>query len=91
MTLHEVEQHIKAVNIGNWFEREKKPAGWLRTTLKHNFCEEGATRWIFEAALPDGWWYISVSKFDNGEYGYFIPETREQEDKLKHQLYGWAK
>lgn len=31
--------------------------------------------------LPDGDWFCKIHKWDNKEYDYFIPDTREQEKK----------
>jgi len=33
-------------------------------------------------ALPDGRWYFYIDKYNDNEYGYFIPNTREQEQKI---------
>jgi hypothetical protein len=49
-----------------------------------NMCEyvkkEAACRSVnFMVELPDGVWNTAIYKLPDGELGFFLPETREQE------------
>ncbi len=51
-------------------------AKWLQT----------GNSYILEAKLPDGNWLCEISKNPAYGYGYFLPETRNQEKWLYEKL-----
>jgi len=85
MTLHEVSSQLYDLSIDGFFNRERFTKKRLHDTLAAHMREPQfnaiPNTFVMEIALPDGWWFFTVSKHGK-EYGYCIPETREQEKAL---------
>lgn len=45
-----------------------------------------AKKYIGEICLPDGRWWFKIFRLKNGEYDYYIPETKEQNAILAKEL-----
>lgn len=84
MTINEVTNQLYDLSVGGYFNGEKFTRIQLHNYLK--WATGISNRWVMQIALPDGWWFMSVSRFNNGEYGYFIPEDREKEYRLKETI-----
>ena len=87
MTLHEVANQLYSLSIDGFFNREKFTKSQLYNYLSAMFCNKPASgsTIIMEVALPDGWWIFSVSRYAcaSDGFGYYIPDTREQESRIK--------
>ena len=87
MTLRETVNQLFDLSVGGYFNREKRTRRDLYYQLNalFNSTTSNQDKVIFEIALPDGWWFFSVSRRGN-EYDYYIPDTRDQETRLKDWL-----
>ncbi len=98
MTLTQAADQLYNLSLGGYFNREKFTAdGWRRhvnALMRHPETLKIKNTLVQEIALEDGHWlftisYIPSSKGDgHGEYGWAIPETREEEQRLKERLVG---
>ena len=90
MTISNISSSLFRLSVGGYFNHEKWTRARLTNTLRHWFGQvDGIDRitpdarsWkklVMEIALPDGWWLFCVYQTPNGEFGYDIPETRQQE------------
>ena len=84
MTVNEVINQLYDLSVGGYFNGEKFTKVQLHKYITN--AMRISNRWVMQIALPDGWWFMSVSRFNNGEYGYFIPEDREKEYRLKESI-----
>lgn len=89
MTIHEITNQLYDMSVAGYFNGEKFTKEQLGSYIR-NFTREctmkvGESHYM-EIALPDGWWLMKISKFGKGEFEYYIPDTREQELKLKQKL-----
>lgn len=83
MTLHDVAHQLFTIckPIPCYINQEKrKSEAEVRDLLKHWLCKE-QDRYICELAMPDGRWHVLLTR-DGSYYDYYLPETREQEQKL---------
>lgn len=86
MTLTEVTNQIYDLTIAGYINGEKFTKKLFNRNMHHFFNDCGFTKWIIEVSLPDGRWLCKISKLANGEYDYFLPETRKQEERLYAEL-----
>lgn len=84
MTFIETTNQIYDLTIEGYINGEKFTRSQFKEAVKHWFLT--GNRYIIEVCLPDGRWLCKISKFANGEWDYFLPETREQEDHLYAEL-----
>jgi hypothetical protein len=49
---------------------------------------KNADKVIMTIALPDGWWYFKITRYqdDVNGYDYYIPDNRKEEQKIKTDL-----
>ena len=90
MTLHEVTTQLFNLSIDGFFNREKFTLQRLQDYISAMTQGEEAATVTMEIALPDGWWYFTVSKlpqFGRGFYDYTIPDNREDEAHIKSRLF----
>lgn len=83
MTLRQTTDQIFKLALGGYINHEKYTADRFYRQCRA-LLRNGTTTLTFEIALPDGWWFFEVNKYADRPdgYDYFIPETREQEEKL---------
>ena len=91
MTLTQAADQLYNLSLGGYFNREKFTAdGWRRHVkglMKHPETLKIKNTLVQEIALEDGWWLFSICYIPScGEYGWNIPDTREEEQKLKERL-----
>ena len=93
MTLREVSDQLYSLSVGGYFNREKFTRQRLYTCLKawlspQALAPEKTGRWVMEIALRDGWWWMQVTKYADRPDGfdYYIPDTREESDRLLESL-----
>ena len=86
MTLNNVVNNIYDLSVNGHFNGEHFTKKQFSDAVKHWMCS--SNEFILEAELPDGYFYISIFKYDNKSdcYDYYIPDTREESDKLLEKL-----
>lgn len=88
MTLREVSSQLFHLSVNGGFNRERFTAKKLLDVLTAHMQEAQfnplPNTFVMEIELPDGWWFFTVNKYgdDSNDYDYWIPDTREQEQKL---------
>lgn len=87
MTLRETTQQIHRLsNVLNGKERSR---AWIERYVRKMFTTGGlelGDSLAMLITLPDGEWLFTVDRCANGEWGYYIPETREQERRLAKSI-----
>lgn len=91
MTLNQAADQLYKLSLGGFFNREKFTAeGWrnhVKGIMRHPETLKIPNTLVQEIALEDGWWLFSLTYFpESKEYGWVIPETREEEQRLKERL-----
>ena len=81
MSIREITNQLYDLSVGGYFNGEKFTKTRLNTYITNMF--KTGNKLIMQIALPDGWWFFKINKFANGEYDYTIPDTREQEQRIK--------
>lgn len=86
MTLHEVSKQLYKLSCAGFFNGHKCRENELYEYLKSNLEDKKIGSWLpIEITLDDGRWKMKVTKYAGG-YDYFIPETREQEERLQAEI-----
>ena len=83
MTLHDVSTQIFNLTNGR-VNGEQFSLLQLQANIA-TWCRIGEGRYIGSVTLPDGEWLYKLTKGDYG-YDYFIPDTRDQENRLYDEL-----
>ncbi|MCD8067342.1 MAG: hypothetical protein LUE87_00335 [Lachnospiraceae bacterium] len=91
MTLNQTADQLYNLSLGGYFNREKFTAeGWrthVKGLMQHPETLKIPNTLVQEIALEDGWWLFTISYIpESQEYGWNIPETREEEQRLKERL-----
>lgn len=87
MTLTEVTNQIYDLTIAGYINDVKFTKREFHDYTKHFFNHVGVQKHIIQIAMLDGKkWLCKITKFSNGEYGYYLPETKEQEKHLYSEL-----
>ena len=84
MTLHEVSSQLYSLSVAGYFNHTKFSKTQFTNAMK-SWMSGQKKSIIMEISLPDGWWYFEVINYGSG-YDYYIPETREQNDRLFKKL-----
>ena len=81
MTIKEIAHHLHSIAVS---DQQSPTKLQLTTYLSEIFRGNDTKSFIFELALPDGWWHCKIVKYADRPdgYDYYIPETREQEKRL---------
>lgn len=88
MTIYELTNQLHSLSVGGYFNREQFTVERLQSYIE-SMLRTGDSL-TMEIAMPDGWWYFTISKWvERGHfrYAYYIPETREQESHVKEMLF----
>ena len=88
MTIYDITQQLHSISLAGYFNCEKRSVEWLRTYIQSMF-RAGGDSLIMEIAMPDGRWLFEVHRWTErggAQYDYYLPETREQEDRLYKKL-----
>ena len=80
MTKAELVNQLYELSVGEYFNGEKFTKERLTTYITNMF--KTGNRLVMNIALPDGRWYFYLNKYNDNEYDYVIPDTREQEQKI---------
>ena len=81
MTLAEVTNQIISLSVKRNINGEKRSSDWVKTYITKMVGDEDEKEVYMTILLPDGEWLFSVD-YCSGEWGYYIPDTREQECRL---------
>lgn len=91
MTKNEVLKQVYGLAVDGNFNHE---GGWsfakFRSYVEESFNNvhpvEGFMNTILmEIKLPDGWWFLSIMKLSNSMWDYYIPDTKEENGRIKDQ------
>lgn len=88
MTIAEITKQLSSLSVGMYFNHEKFTQKQLRTYISNMLRSPGVL--TMEIALPDGWWYFNIFRYEDGCCQYVIPETRQQENHIKSRLFSKA-
>ena len=87
MTKSDVLKQVYELSVNGNFNREN---GWsfskFKSYIAEKFSSEKRQSIIMEIELPDGWWYMSISRFKNGHWDYYIPDTKEENKRLYDEI-----
>ena len=91
MTLNNVCNQLVSMAMAGRINGEKFNDYTLANYLEHWFAPDRVrpdNKWFMTISLPDGEWMFYVYRYNNTPdgYDYYIPDTREQEAKLKAML-----
>ena len=81
MTLAEVANQIISLAVDRNINGEKRSTNWVKMYLTKMVGDRNRKEVYMTILLPDGEWLFYVD-YNKGEWGYYIPDTREQEDRL---------
>ena len=86
MTFNEMTKQIYDISHKHHINHETKKLIQFRKELKSYFDQATRlpTQIAFEMEMRDGYWYCVAIKSAWG-YDYYIPETREDEERLKKE------
>ncbi len=82
MTIYELVHQLHDLSVAGYFNGEKFTKKRLTTYIQSMF-RAGGNSLVMQIALPDGRWFFKITEFAPGEYDYYIPDTREQEQRIK--------
>ena len=87
MTLQTISNQLFNLSLGGHFNGEKFSRQELTSYISAMF--RTGSKLIMEICLPDGRWFLKITKYaDRSDgYDYYIPDTREQEALLKEELF----
>ena len=87
MTIKEIANQINDLSVAGYINGIKMSKSDIKTMFT-KMLSGNSTNYIFEIALPDGRWLAEVYRVPNLDnmYDYYIPDTREQEDRLFEKL-----
>lgn len=85
MTLKDITEQVYSIAVNGTVNGEKFTCKELYTAFKAWLRNPG-DRYIFTLLLPDGEWFCEAARGPWG-YDYTIPDTREQETRIKNRLF----
>ena len=87
MNIREITNQLYDLSVGGYFNGEKFTKTRLNSYITNMF--KTGNKLVMQIALPDDWWFFKINKFANNEYDYTIPDTREQEQRIKDIIGVW--
>lgn len=81
MTKTELVNQIYGLSVAGYFNGEKFSLKRLNTYLGA-LCRNDGDKLFMRIALPDGEWLFKIVRYSTGDWDYFIPDTRDEEQKL---------
>lgn len=85
MTKLELTTQLINLAVAGYFNSEKFTKERLNNYIS-KMCRNIGDKLYMEISLPDGRWLFKITQYADGEWDYYIPDTREQEDKLTAEL-----
>lgn len=92
MTIKEVCEQLYKSSVGGYFNGEKFSQRQLENYVSSSFRAgvelKAGNRLVMEISLPDGRWFFTVNHYNDKPDGfdYTVPESREQERRIKSLL-----
>ena len=90
MTIKYLASQLHDLSLGGYFNGQKVSKQWLESYISKAFQSQLklGNRLVMEIALPDGRWLFTINRFSDSADGfdYTIPETREQEARIRKML-----
>ena len=86
MTLKETANQIYGLTIAGYINDVKFTKKEFQNYMDHFFKHIGVKKHIIQIALPDGKWLCKITEYAEGQYDYYLPDTREQENRLFAEL-----
>lgn len=82
MTLKELSHILHKTSVAGYFNGEKFAESRLLNYMAGLF--RVTDKITMQIALPDGWWYFDIWRYNNSAdgYTYRIPETRQEERRV---------
>lgn len=81
MTKSELTTQLMDLAVAGYFNSEKFTKERLNNYIS-KMCRNTGDKLFMEISLPDGRWLFKITHYADGEWDYYIPDTREQEAKL---------
>lgn len=81
MTKLELASQLMDLSVAGYFNSEKFTKERLNNYIG-KMCRNVGDKLFMEISLPDGRWLFKITHYADGEWDYYIPDTREQEAKL---------
>lgn len=94
MTFTELTDQLYSLSVASPMGRfnavPESNKAWIKSYLYTIFVRSGSNtdKAIIQISLPDGQWYCKITKFAEGQYDYYIPETREQNARIWDEFTG---
>ena len=87
MTIHEIASQLIQTSVAGYINGEKFTVARLENQIKAQM--RVTNRLVYEISLLDGRWYFKIVRYGTGtdDYDYIIPDTREQESRLKAEFH----
>lgn len=85
MTKQDIINQLYDLSVAGYFNGEKFTKSCLDKYISNML--KTSDRLIMNISLPDGRWYFQIRRFDDNEYDYYIPDNREQEQKIINKLF----
>ena len=86
MTLHNIASQLLSLSVDKKINGVKFSAKRLETVLgmwlRPEALPSGKNKVVAEIHLPDGFWFFYIVRLNDGEFDYYIPDTREQEKRV---------
>lgn len=83
MTIYELVSQLHGLSVGGYFNDTKMTTKQLRNYITSMF-RAGGNQIVMRISLPDGRWFFTITQYEPGEFDYYIPDTREQETRIKN-------
>ena len=85
MTKAELVSQLMDLSVAGYFNGEKFSKERLNTYIS-KMCRNAGDKLYMEISLPDGRWLFRITRYADGDWNYYIPDTRELENKLTAEL-----
>lgn len=84
MTIHDVSTQLLSLSVDKKINGIKRSTKSLETFISTMFNSplKAGNKLVAEIRLPDGSWYFYIIRFAPNEYDYYLPDTREDEEKV---------
>lgn len=81
MTKLELTSQLMDLSIAGYFNGEKFNKERLNNYIG-KMCRNDSDKLYMRIALPDGEWLFKIVRYSTGYWDYYIPDTRDEEQKL---------
>ena len=78
MTKLELTSQLMTLSVAGYFNGEKFSKSRINNYIG-KMCRNAGDKLFMEIALPDGRWLFRITHYADGDWDYYIPDTRAQE------------